>query len=828
MSDIKTDAAAERADALSAEAAQSITNKDLVRAANLAKEALCIDKDHERARTILRTLQQQSSTSQLPDLCVTFAEHGDEATAEEALEILKQHPRLTDDEGRRCAQELLLHRGEATESFDALTGALLSASKSARQFLAERLTEQPTDTFLLLWNRGGRSLGSITTTAVDKTLWSTATAQEKAVREIFQLALSQLLAPGQDLTERAMTCVARLLATESKSLLNLIDSDTFEIIAPFLDVRLPASTRSQATLAMVKLLETTKETGQQHLEKFIRFRINRGRHEDLIVAFSAATAAFPIVPQAAAGLFLTEGFLPNLISILKRNNESGDDRKNDNLEHVALELLSAACIDKACREAISKSALAWLEDVAAAGSDAESSGLAALVLSKISQTETEGRRPQDVVQLTTTLMNMTLNATNDSEKHSSIEGLAYTSLDPKVKEAIADSKDLLDSIKAMLKDDKSSSSAVYGCFTILANVTTYRLMESEEQKRVSQLKAYANASKPSAESELEDDAHVTLRCKKVLDSGMVPEIIRRGKSPTTAVLVAVIQILHSLSKEQKHRGTLAQNGAVRYLLQIVSRTESRTGDASTPTPAIQQTASHTLARILISTNPNHVFSSSMPAASALRPLISLLKLDHDSNTRSLLPTFESLLALTNLASIDDDSIRDSIIRTSWSLLEDLLLNSNTLVQRASVELLCNLMASPHGVALFADGSKAAGNRMHILLALADAEDLATRRASGGALAMLTEWDEAVKAVLDKDRGVKIVLGMCDDDSDEVRHRGVVCLLNIVCAPGEVGQRGLGMVKAGKGEEVLRKALRGTKNPQVLQIGVEVTKKIIGQ
>ena len=825
---MSNDAATQRADALSAEAAQSITNKDLVRAINLAKEALSIDKDHKNAKNILISLQQSETASRLSDLCVQYTEHGNEAKAKEALEHLEQRPQLTDDEGRRCAEEVLLHRGKPNDTLDTLTGALLSASKSARKFLAERLTEQPTNTFLLLWDRGERSFGNVAPTVTDKSLWSTIAVQEKVVREVFQLALSQLLAPGQDHAECAITCVARLMATESKAVLNIIDSDTFEIITPFLDVRLPASTRSQATLAMVKLLEMTKETGQKHLEQFIRFRIDRGRQEDLVIAFSAATAAFPIVPQAAAALFLTEGFLPNLLSVLQKNNKNGEGRKDQKLEHVALELFSAACIDKACREAVSKYALSWLEGIASTGTDAESAGLAALVLAKISQTETEGRRPQDVVKLTKTLVNMTINGTEDLENNSSIEGLAYTSLDPKVKEIIADSNNLLAKIKTTLHNYNSSPAAVYGCLTILANITTYRPIESEEQKRVSQLKAYANASKPTADSELDDDAHVTLRCKKVLDTGVVPEMIRRGKSPTAAVLVAVVQILHSLSKEQKHRGVLAQNGVVRYLLQTISRTEDLKSDASTPTSAIRHTATHTLARILISTNPNHVFTSSMPATSALRPLVGLLKPDQDSNVRSLLPTFESLLALTNLASMPDDSIRNGIIGTSWSLVEDLLLNSNSLVQRAAVELVCNLMASPHGVALFADGSKAASNRMHILLALADAEDLATRRAAGGALAMLTEWDEAAKAVLNKDRGVKIVLGMCDDESDEIRHRGVVCLLNMISAPGDVGLNGLKAVKAEKGEEVLRKALRGTKNPEVLQIGVEVLKKIIGQ
>jgi len=67
--------------------------------------------------------------------------------------------------------------------------------------------------------------------------------------------------------------------------------------------------------------------------------------------------------------------------------------------------------------------------------------------------------------------------------------------------------------------------------------------------------------------------------------------------------------------------------------------------------------------------------------------------------------------------------------------------------------------------------------------------------------------------------------MCEDDSDEMRHRGVVCLLNIVSAPGEVGKDGLAKVKAVNGADTLRTALQKSKNPQVLQAGITVLKKL---
>lgn len=185
-----------------------------------------------------------------------------------------------------------------------------------------------------------------------------------------------------------------------------------------------------------------------------------------------------------------------------------------------------------------------------------------------------------------------------------------------------------------------------------------------------------------------------------------------------------------------------------------------------------------------------------------------------------------MLALTNLASIDDDA-RDPIIREAWANIDDLLLSNNKMVTRATVELICNLMQSPNGVAKFADGSRQASNRLHILLALADAEDFATRRAAGGALASLTEWDAAVTAVLERERGVKILLKLCAEDEEELRHRGVVCILNLLSIPGDVGKKALEKVNGDDGIEVLKECLKKSRNQEVLEITVEALKKLMG-
>jgi hypothetical protein len=489
-------------------------------------------------------------------------------------------------------------------------------------------------------------------------------------------------------------------------------------------------------------------------------------------------------------------------------------RKSNTLEQAALELLSAACINKACREAIDRYCSPWLQALSDAR-EGNHKALASLVLAKVRSDSADN-------DMTAKLSALVLNEPDASDQ--AIEGLAYTSLQPKVKEEIASNARLIKCLVTALQD---RSNVAFGCLTTFGNLTTYRPVQSQEQQKMADLKAYANSSRPAERDPLDDDSYVTSRCKKLLDASLVPALVACCKNnPSPTIVALAVRILLSLSKEQKHRATMTQQGAVKLLLQIrdrIAKTDKSTPDAA----SIEHSASHALARLLISVNPSHTFSATLPATSATSALISLLELDPASEERNLLPTFEALLALTNLASMEDDSPRNLILRVGWQTLENQhLLSSNSLIQRASVELVCNLMASPAGVAKFADGSKQASARMHILLALADVEDFATRRAAGGALAMLTEWDAAVSAVLDKERGVRIVLGMCKDDNEEVMHRGFVVLMNLVTAPGAVGEEGLKKVKAEGGAEVVKESLQKGKNPQVLAVEVEVLKKLI--
>jgi hypothetical protein len=341
---------------------------------------------------------------------------------------------------------------------------------------------------------------------------------------------------------------------------------------------------------------------------------------------------------------------------------------------------------------------------------------------------------------------------------------------------------------------------------------------------MSQLKAYADAAgKLAGPDPLDDDEHVAKRCRAVFSVGLIPVLVTHSRNGSPASLSLIISIINSIAVTQSLRGPLAQQGAVNLLL------------AGWPTiPEADQvprrTAAQALARILISTNPALVLGGNrpIPISAAIRPLTSILPPDPASERRDLLPTFEALMALTNLASLDNDETRVAIIRLAWSHIEEQLLSSNSLVSKAAVELVCNLVQSPDGIVLYADGSPQSRTRLHILLALADAEDKDTRSAAGGALASLAGFESVVRYVVQREKGVKVILGMCNDPDEALRHRGVVTVSNLIMADGEAGQLAKEKVKEENGVEVLKECLKQSRRPEVLQITVEALKLLLDQ
>jgi hypothetical protein len=442
---------------------------------------------------------------------------------------------------------------------------------------------------------------------------------------------------------------------------------------------------------------------------------------------------------------------------------------------------------------------------------------------KASKSEPEPRvelASTSVEDLSKKFTTMLIKDPEDSKKHS-IEGLAYASLQPKIKEDLSKNSQFLKQLVKILAEAPPKSPLTYGALSIVVNLTRYRPTQTEEEKKISQLRAYANAAGKLNVEPLDDNDHVSERCKRVFEAGVTPVLVSHSKNGSVASLSLIISIIYSLSMTPNLRGQLAQQGAVRLL--VASWTALPSTENMT-----RRTAAQALARILITTNPSLVFGGTrpIPQSAAIRPLVSIIMPDAEAETRDLLPTFEALMALTNLASTDDDT-RGAIIRGAWADVEEQLLSSNALVTKAAVELVCNLVQSTEAVALYADYTNPqAKNRLHILLALADAEDEGTRSGAGGALASLTGYDGVILGILARDRGVDVLLGLCADDSEELRHRGAFIIYNMATAEGEAGKLARARIKEAKGVEILTTCAKKSRRPEVVEVTVQALKVLL--
>ncbi|KAI4838073.1 MFS general substrate transporter, partial [Aureobasidium sp. EXF-8845] len=466
----------QRAEELVIQARTCIEQRQLQKATQLAKEAASLAPTNQNVQALIQSLSKEdSSGSQLLSLVKSYVERGEQKDGQEAVNLLKQHTPIPTDQVDDIAHLLFDHEGKPTEIRDQLTGAFVTNSAAARKQLASRIQvgTEATRYFRLLWTRGEHSFNSILPVLLDAEAWPSTEVQTQAKRDAFLLALGILLDPALEHGEWSMTLIARLLTSNAHDMAGLIDRDTFEIVLAQLDIRLDAKIRAQATLAVAKLLEETREEGEAMFTDYVTSTVSKGHNDELIVAFSAAASVFPLVPQTVAKLFLTPGFLEGLVPVLERN--SLGQRKSHRLEQAAMELMSAACVDKACRESIAKVAYSWLDDVAHTSAEAEAASLAALVLAKIPpKPESEGSSVTHADDISSLLVNLTLNASSPAEQQSSIEGLAYTSLQPKIKAEIVSNTALLNKLIERLKSTTTADPCTFGILTIFSNLVSYR------------------------------------------------------------------------------------------------------------------------------------------------------------------------------------------------------------------------------------------------------------------------------------------------------------------------------------------------------------------
>ena len=537
----------------------------------------------------------------------------------------------------------------------------------------------------------------------------------------------------------------------------------FGIYLDLLSNLIPQSVRSRVIVLLSNIISSEAadsiilSTLRSQLSDFINTTFSKSTPTDYITAFSVLTSIFTIKSEIGAEVFQQDGFLEEA---LEDPMDIEDDRR---IITSFLELLSAAAVDKNCRAQISKLAEGLLKECTQSD-NTEIRALAGAVQAKLAGGKAEQESSVDMLKV----FKDAFKAKNESALLSAVEGLAFASTIPATKERLVKDTDFLPSLLSVLKSPGQSHPLAYGCLSIIVNLTYYQPPLSEEQKRINDIKRLAKDSDVNTIDELDKDNYVATRCKTILAAGLLPALNAMATNSSPACITAISRILISVSTPAAHGGLLAHQGAIKLILTLLNKQVD---------PQTELTFSHAMAKILITVNPSLVFSSRTPITAPINYLVTILT---NESLPTELPRFEALLALTNLASADN-SARNAIVEKAWTVIETLLLNDHALIQRATTELVCNLVVSDKGAEKFIPSTTntSATSRLHLLLALADVEDVATRRAAGGALAMLTDFKEICMALKEVERGLQRVVSIVGDQDDGVAFRGVICAGNMV-------------------------------------------------
>lgn len=557
------------------------------------------------------------------------------------------------------------------------------------------------------------------------------------------------------------------------------------------------------------------EKAFQHL---IISRISNHQEQDaIVIGLSFFSALFHVDWQSASRVFAQDGVVEYVTDALDLFPSSAS---------VALEvarMIGQASGHKACRALIPEEIVAWLGNKSRQTSDKNLRAAAAISLIKLSRgaatDASEGTDASQAVpstskdmELANLLKGMVISDKDSlSSLNDVVEGLAYLSVDPDIKHALANDPRFLQQLFTLvprrrpLSTSTSNSSLLFGILLIISNLCVYRTRLSQEDAQVAKLKRMAKAGNGSNKTTfkeplnaLEDDATVRSRCRQAVTSGALDVLSVASGAESQGIRLVLGKIYLSIVEDKDNRGKVLQSGGARSLSRVI-QSSSYSTSSSTPIDTSLLPAIQALAKLTITSSPLQVFGPSDGAMlDAIRPLSQLLL--HSSS--SLLQQFEALMALTNLAS-QSTGCADRISSTPHLLnkVELLMLEDHALIRRAATELICNLIGGSEMAFSRYGGSPdvhATKSKLQVLLAMSDMDDLPTRLAASGALATVTSASTACQAVLelqlDRHRAFSIIARLIDPsvtleddgpDDDEtagnpgLAHRGVVCLRHIL-------------------------------------------------
>lgn len=599
----------------------------------------------------------------------------------------------------------------------------------------------------------------------------------------------------------------------------LLPTEVLCLISSFRSTHSTASVHSTAYLILSSLCQSVRSKakgGDQDAATMDIVRICQDsvvnlvgdtEEQAIITGLSFLSALFQVDWESASMILLQEGVIDNIM-------DNVDLTPSAELAYETAHLIGQACGHKKCRTRLTPRINLWLKSEATSTHQrvAAAATVAIVKLQKgASADDLVNETPEKSDALAQNLKSIIMTNGEPSSMVDAIEGMAYLTIDSAIKETLSRDPAFLKRIFSLFSYRKPNSpvtsgnlSLVYGVLSIITNITSYRPRLSEEQSQVEKLKSMTKSGKGSLSAQepsiLDNDDHVRARVRRLIDAGVLP-VFSAAMSQTNSrgVRLNVGKALLSIVEDKENRGMVLQTGGARVLQNLIkeSRESCEAPNKELTRNVIDLEPIQALAKLSITSSPVQVFGPNVGAMIDAIPPFSHM-VTHPSST--LLQRFEGTMALTNIASYSTD-LATRIAKADGLInkVELLLLEDHVLVQRASMELICNLIAGSDEIFERYGGGDTVGSgmsKLQVVLALSDVDDLPTRLAASGALATLTISPGACRALfalqLDRHRFLPMMVQLIapsnsTDSTGQAQHasgllhRGVVCIFNFLAA-----------------------------------------------
>jgi len=429
---------------------------------------------------------------------------------------------------------------------------------------------------------------------------------------------------------------------------------------------------------------------------------------------------------------------------------------------------------------------------------------AAVALAKMNAVDFKAESNEGAIVLHS-VMGLLKKGSTQEERSRGVEAVSFVITDTDVKMSLctgAEGMAVLSEMVNMITSDKDTAKSPYAyglayCFENLTMSEDDKKREKLREMEVSQeqWEQFEKLTKSGQGRKGKPDPpeNVETRIKAFVQAdgaAALRALVLEGGS--SRVLESVARTYCNMAGVQEVRAQMFAQGAARALIHLATKGASANSledDSSKSRRDKEQQhkvdektkrfASHALGKMFITTDPRVIGHNQI--MDSIAPMVRQVR----HSTEDLV-IFECCMALTNLATLNHETKRKIITCQGVTAFEYASYSDETLVRRAAVEAMCNLVPEPEMVEWF----KAKQHmRVWLLYAGAYEDDVQTSSAATGALAGVCHDPEVAQCLKDQEEGTGIptLVVLLMSGISPIIHRVAVCLMGLLEGFGENGK-----------------------------------------